>query len=766
METMWKKYSKYLLCLLAAGALTIAFMAGCTSKLDGQMTENQKPIVWFVNIPPEDARSSVNPIINWVGQDRDGQIDFFRYIVISQTAIVNALGRPVEDSLGVLVESEIQSFVNIHLGDWADSLWTILHVLDTLENPEGGPQTSNIIPMSAEINSPVLTFVAQFVFVQAFDEEGLGSDVAFRRFYRNDNPPNTRIIGFVNDVPFINAPYPGGANTGIRIRWGASDVLDYPTDPPPFEYEWKLFGPYSNDDFDDLLDSFLVPVFIANDARVFRFGQEVCDTFWTGTTIDSINCHDPILEVCDTTYIGGSEIIDCDTILIDTISQSGIYGTLDTLLRILDEDFVTSSKFNKIADSSDNGLGSSWVTDTRDSLWNVYWNFPADTSVEYNFFFWIRSRDDAEVPDLTPAWADMRVIDPKHERDILVVNWALIDPENRGFTDSLNTSWNAYIQNWIDTRSENIVYEPSVDYIPITLYTGTNAPKYLRFLLSHKIVINMQDVVENYKWGDGSFVPMQYTYTALQTGVNMWVATRPCIGAIAFRGPPSDYNATTNYQYYFGTERYRFDGWAGFAVNTIESWRIEDFVGALSLDTDRWPDLSVDSAMLHRRYDWWGPYHWSKDSLDLLGRFQMPGNVDQLPIGALPGIGWAVRSVDTEAMYLYKSLYGAEHFLGKDFSYNGRPVAHRLNRGMFRTVHWLFTPMPFDTTTMQVTVNNVLDWLWDGQNYDQTGTLSSARNRASSQAAATAAVLQEHYWNSYWNANGDKEEFYRLLEDW
>ncbi|MCP4686204.1 MAG: hypothetical protein GY867_12265 [bacterium] len=757
-----KKYSKYLFCLLAVGILAISFMAGCTSKLDGEMVENQKPIVWFVNIPPEDARSSVNPIINWVGQDRDGQVDFFRYIVIRQDVVGTAIGAAADSTL---TEQDMRDYVNAHLGGLPDSLWTILHVLDANQNEDGGPRTSNIIPMSAEIADPVLTFVPQIVFVQAFDEEGLGSDVAFRRFYRNDNPPNTRIVGFVNDVSFINADEPGGANTGIRIRWDASDVIDYPTDPPPFEFEWKLFGPYSDDDFDELQDSFLIPVFIANDARVFRFNQpEVCDTVIVGVDT-TITCYPTALIVCDTTYVAGSEVIDCDTHLIDTISQSGIYGTLDTLFRVLDDDFQSSTDhFNVVADSSDDGFGGTWVTDTRDSLFNVYWNFPSDTSIEYNFFFWIRSRDDAKVPDLTPAWEPMKVIDPKHERDILVVNWALSDPSQLGWTDSLDASWNAYIQNWIATRSETIEYDPSLDYIPIGLYTsGTDQPKYLRFLLSHKIVINMQDVPSSFIWSQDNHGLMQHTYTALQTGVNMWVAARTAYGSHGFlQGPATDV-CSNLYRYYFGMEGYKFDGWGGYAVDQNEAWRIEDFLGALSLDESRWPDVAIDSALLHRRYQWWGPYHWSKDSLDLQGRFAMPGNADQMPLGALPGVGWAVRSTDTEAMYLYHSLYGPEHFLGKDFSYNGRPVAHRLNRGMFRTVHWLFTPMPFDTTTMQVTVNNVLDWMWDGHNYEQLTQLSGAGKGSLIQTSAAEA--KERYWNAYFNANGDKDEFYRLLNE-
>ena len=90
------KFLKYIVPVLALAIflLTGLFGGGCTKRLEGQVADNIAPTVWFVNVPPEGDLSSVNPIINWVGQDRDGLIDFYRYVVVNQIDIVDALGLP------------------------------------------------------------------------------------------------------------------------------------------------------------------------------------------------------------------------------------------------------------------------------------------------------------------------------------------------------------------------------------------------------------------------------------------------------------------------------------------------------------------------------------------------------------------------------------------------------------------------------------------------------------------------------------------------
>jgi len=82
-------------------------------------------------------------------------------------------------------------------------------------------------------------------------------------------------------------------------------------------------------------------------------------------------------------------------------------------------------------------------------------------------------------------------------------------------------------------------------------------------------------------------------------------------------------------------------------------------------------------------------------------------------------------------MYLYQSLYGPEHFLGHDFSYNGRPVMHRLERERFRTVHSLFTPMALEAASAQELVDVALDYLFylDGESSPPPTVGSAPLNR-------------------------------------
>ena len=66
-------------------------------------------------------------------------------------------------------------------------------------------------------------------------------------------------------------------------------------------------------------------------------------------------------------------------------------------------------------------------------------------------------------------------------------------------------------------------------------------------------------------------------------------------------------------------------------------------------------------------------------------------------------------------MYTYRSLYGEQHFLGPEFSYQGLPVMHRYYGGLTRTVHSLFTPLALPADQAQPLVENVPDWLCYGE---------------------------------------------------
>jgi len=719
-------------------ALTWLFPGGCAKKLDGSTDENLKPLVWFVNVPPNDATSSTNPIVNWLGTDKDGQIDYYRYIVVREDDMGALLGKPAEWTPYVepLTLNEITTFLDNVLPSLDDTLWTVLYVRASDEDPH----TSNIIPMSAEMSDPVRVYVPQFVFVQAYDAEGLGSDIVYRRFLRNDNPPDTRVVGFIDNVPYINAvtPEAGGEITGMRFRWTGSDVLDYPTDAPPFEFEWQILGPYADAEYQQLVDSFIVPCFVTTDAQVFLMDNKPdCDSA-------GANCHPTWHIVCDTTYPSGVETVDCDTILVDTITANNIHGRVDTLFRIEDDDFLQSS-FNKVASRSDDGFGGTWVTDTRDSMYNLYWNTPSDTTQQFKFMFVIRSRDDAQVPDLTPAFKTFELINPHHERDVLVFNWSNTADEHNPRSARVDTFWNNAVNNWITQTGKDAEYIRTRDYVRAGQVGGlTNL---LKRLLSYKIVINVQDGAVSGSWANNAEA-VSNVFTALQSSTMAWSCTRVPIGSFSWGEAGDIVDASSAYTYYFGLEEYEYTGWGYYSQAAGGYVRIEDFSGALTLDPARWPELKVDTARLHFYYDW----------ADAQSPYVPGGWNPSTP--ALPEVGWCVRSYDTEVIYLYKSMYGSEHPIFSYLSFQGRPVAHRLNRGLFRTVQWLFTPLGLEQTSAQVAINNTLDWLWDGWlNLEVAGKRGNAAN------SALSAELGGIYWKCYWEANGDRERFYELLQD-
>ncbi len=494
-------------------------------------------------------------------------------------------------------------------------------------------------------------------------------------------PPETMLPWLLQDTLFINATEAAGSAVGVSLTWSGEDLIDHPYYPPPFEFEWKLFGPYSAEQTAVLADSFMVPVFVRYDYEVFRFGEGA------------------FFEWCDTSYYGGIQEIRCDTVLVDTIMQSSDLGMVDTVFRVLDSDFVNSADFYLVADSSyDNVTGSIYVTETSDLLYDVYRNAPSDTTRQMTFVFWVRSRDpiDSTLFDPTPAFATFEVIDAKHERDVLVVDWAKRACINRGIYDSAITYWTDAVDAWGLTRpGDGISFDTTRDFV--SAYDYRYSSDWLRKLLSYRIAVLLSDDVQSGLFAYHTDEIVEDVYTAIRAGVNTWLTMRCGIGPISQAQPATTITPQYDYRMLFGAESIRYSGWTYFVRIVSDTLRIEDFIGAYSANTDLWPDLVIDSALLHRRYTWPNPYGW----------------IDTL--AALPEVNWCVRNSEAEVMYTYQSLYGDDHPLGADFSYEGRSVMHRMDFGFYRTVYALFSPMAFEQTTAREMVNSVLDWLYEGR---------------------------------------------------
>jgi hypothetical protein len=675
-------------------SLIALYFAGCTDTLKGNENENQKPIVYFANIPPEGQRTGRNLVVYWYGTDRDGLIDYYRYHIATVAEVGSELPQ-------------------IYIQHVPDSEWNYVDV----EPREADPKTAQVIPLEADMNDPVNSFVPQWVFLQAFDMEGLGSDIVFRLFSRNDNPPETNILDFSTRIPFVDGDV-GSVIAGVKINWSGSDRIDYPSNPP-LEYEWRLYGPYPDTVFERLTREFMGKVFVSRDAKLYYIGDTV--------------------EFCDTLV----EEVRCTTFVITQYTEGSRFGSMQDMFFVDDPDFVTDPELNVIvARSFDEEDGDEWVTSTSTTIYNVYKDYarkvagtPADTTVEMQFIFWVRSRDDAFVPDIVPAYANFPVIRPRFEREVAVIDFtkksgSVIPPPD--IADRV-TFWNNAIHKW----KPNVSFEADVndvdvlgideDYLDVNKMAGV-VP--LKMLLKHKVLIVYDDDFLSNLFASETKAAKNI-YKAIDAGVNVWLIMRASLNTGTGEYMPNfDFTVSpsSDYWWYFGVTKLPYSGWICHAVGTKETGgcgppyptkpsacdraRIEDFIGAYALDSAKWPNLEIDTTLLQTRYHWGSliPSHKPCTEYD-----------PSLP--ALPEVNWAGRTVATEALYLYKSLYGSNHPLGSDYNMEGNPVAHRYNSGLFKTAHFSFTPLAIDSVQMQVVVDSILNWLYDPSTTEPTKSI-------------------------------------------
>jgi len=350
---------------------------------------------------------------------------------------------------------------------------------------------------------------------------------------------------------------------------------------------------------------------------------------------------------------------------------------------------------------------------SSDLLFNVYWDFCSDTTMQMDYIFWIRSRDDALVPDLTPDFEVIPVISPQYERDVIVLDMTLHDytfwsPVDN---DEFNSKayWKGVIDTWaehgghdsidFDTTTSVVAYKPSSpDYI-WTAYHGVT----IADLLKHKIIILYNDAL-----AIPSLSTLDNVFTAVDAGVNLWATWRDPLSKGRYNKPDLYIIPPVDFAWYFGVER---AAWAAWACYTCESGSednscypcgyYQDFIGAGSKYPDVWPYLPVDTMLLRTRYV------WKKDTWE--------GNVG---VGvkenpALPEVGWSQLRNGTTTIYKYKSSYGQSHPLGFNFAFQGRPCGHVFHTSLFKTAYFTFTPIAIQPDSMQKTIDVLLEWLYN-----------------------------------------------------
>jgi len=463
-------------------------------------------------------------------------------------------------------------------------------------------------------------------------------------------------------------------------------------------------------------------VFVTSDAKIFEFGKG----------LSFLQCRDVV------DPINGGLMEVCDTVFVDTIQSSSPLGTIDTLFDTNDTGFVNNPSLNRITAESFDGIDE-WTFDERDSLFNMFREEQSASTITRHFIFWVRSRDDANVPDLTPAFVPFRVVDPKFERDLLVVNAMTAFDINGVFIDSARKYWHDVIIKFGRTDYQDSVIMPSdtaLDYLTISGPSGNVLP--LESMLAHKAVIIFGD---DTKLGLlGPVFPK--VGTAINAGVNMWLAARnPIAGGEGADPQLPVLTLPPEYRLFFGVQQAYYSGWDWHIRVRQPAFRIEDFVGTFTLNESIWPPLKIDTFRLRTNYNW---STFPLTYVDTLGPDKNQS--------ALPEVNWLVRIPGTEPMYLYKSIFGSSHPLGSALSFDGHPVMIRFNTGLFRTVHSLFTPIAFEQDSMQVLIDSTLSWLLTAKlNSSSPGsvTYDDAPNPAAAQSA-----LKE-----YWRVREAEEEF-------
>ncbi|MFZ1684657.1 MAG: hypothetical protein WAU88_11080 [Candidatus Zixiibacteriota bacterium] len=674
---------------LVAGSLLVSllFTAGCSKRVTGSLKENQPPVAYFVNIPPDGSFSSRNPLVYWAGTDPDGRVTDFRYIVVTSAQLGSLTPAQKGAQLGALDQA-----------GWVNIGGVYLHVNDSLPNT----QTSATVKMSADLSDPVNSYVSQYVFLQARDDRGAYSNVTYRLLKRNDNPPSTA-IQFLNydesSAPFINSVLSGGAISGIRFRLEGTDELDYPVDPPPFEFQWKIFGPYTYDtvtglEYNQVLSMILDTVFVTTSAKLHHFGRGEYEVFYCDS-LDTAGGNDSVIKV------------PCETLFIDTIQRDNQYGRIQAILDVDDSLWQQSSLYRPV----DSSLG--WSTAAYDTVFDAFHNYPSDSTIQRRFIMWARCRDDAQVADLTPAFGPCAVIEPKYERDVLILDFYQVSA-NSNYNGPIYGGGSGYhVRDTAYNYWKKALSDPTTGWRPGMVFDTTDyyfMNKHgdrisLASLLQHKVVILFSDDAYSSTYYGATGGPTDASLKilkAVDAGVNVWFTMRAGFGGVLATAPRF-YRPDVQFGNYFGVDSVRFTGWLNFAAMgalspTALSQRIEDFVGADSL-VPGWPSLQVDTAQLHRRYKWTG------------GLFNRGRWIDSL--GSQPEVGWVFRRNYTQPLYLYKSRYGALHPLGVQYSYEGTPVAHRFGTSLYRTAFFSFTPLGIKDVQGQAVVDSVMNFLFD-----------------------------------------------------
>lgn len=215
-------------------ASAIIFFSCAPEKLGGSLKENLPPEISFTNIPYNDSVFTSNALVYWYGEDSDGQVTKYYYII--------------KEAVDIGAEPAV--YINT--------------VLDTLSLDQWIETTNTSVSIQMYAADNEADTLHQYLFVKCQDDAGSFSEIIYYSLFRLNRLPQTYLQLLPGNYtvrnpdstyttftdPVWSLPDTNALWRGLTITWSGDDTLDFPDGAPDFQYEWKLYGPYDISHFD------------------------------------------------------------------------------------------------------------------------------------------------------------------------------------------------------------------------------------------------------------------------------------------------------------------------------------------------------------------------------------------------------------------------------------------------------------------------------------------------------------------------------------
>ncbi len=651
---------KILIFLPVSVLLLVAVFVGCGPDRSGTAFENQKPIVYIANTPPDGAQFSRNPDLNWYATDIDGFISFFRYAVVVES-LLTINGQRVS------VEVFADQATDDQFG-WKYRPVDLDH-----------PQSTATVRLYADVDYPVDSFINQYFFIQAQDNLGALSDMKWRRYSRNNHYPNTHHRG--NRV-YINAKDDKSPAPGIQVVWSGADSTDWGRAIPPLEFEWRLYGPFPDT------------------AKIFvNIAKENC--VWDPSADSFTSCID--VQVLDLDALP-TAVGDLPQPLVH--SEGPQYDTDSTDVWVTDEEVTIYDVFKDLESLTKTTQFKFifWVRSRDDG-------FIPDPSPAFSQFLVLEALFERDVAVYDETYYT-KVAGRWYPDSLQLVKGIFQNYINAALDDIHSGAYTPFDTfSRFDYVVEQGGYPPEVttDYFSLTTrpyeeYIGP--PKWgsvkpnLVDLLSHKVQLFYNDDAQGGPEENMTFGLLGHVYFAMDMGSSGWFMGRNLADGNQDK-LPGIYELSADFAEHFGMTHIYHEGWLYDCLGNVVRpphkppvWN-QQFIGCYSLVPEIFPDIDINVDYLTERY-----YLLDKNKY-----FRQIPFVDTLFLDAMPEVGAGTRTSNATAVYLYHSKHGTLSLL------NGQVMGVAQSIGDLRSVAVTFTPIATDSAQTQQLFTSVLGWL-------------------------------------------------------